>query len=102
MQPEARLVKKIQQFAKSKGARCTKVWGSDESPQEVGIADLLVCYKGLFLAWEVKLPGAEKTLSPRQKYYLDSIRAAGGIAEVITSVAEARRSLAKASRIGGK
>src|SRR3954465_1350857 len=44
----------------------------------VGVADLLVCYRGLFIALEAKQPG--KRADNRQEFELESVRLAGGIA----------------------
>lgn len=49
-----------------------------------GKADILGCYKGLFLAIEVKRPSGK--LSVDQAYFLEAIRNAGGIAFVATSI----------------
>src|SRR4249920_135428 len=86
MQPEGRIVKKIQARIAERGGRCFKIWGSDGSRQEVGIPDLLVCFYGVFLGLEVKQPG-EKA-SPIQRQVLKTIEAAGGVARVVCSVEE--------------
>ena len=52
--------------------------------QKPGIADLLVCGEGKFIAIEVKKPGGK--LSPLQEAFLHDIRAAGGVAFVAYSV----------------
>jgi len=51
-----------------------------------GLADLLCVVEGHFLALEVKRPGGK--LSEAQKGFLASVKAAGGTAEVVTSVEE--------------
>lgn len=43
--------------------------------------DCILCVNGLFCAIEVKAPGAKP--SPRQKYRIDMVERAGGIALVI-------------------
>jgi len=96
MQPEARLVKKIRTHLTKKGAWHCKIHGSDEGLQEIGLPDLFVCYKGQFIGLEVKLPGGKP--SPRQKVVLQRIRTAGGIGEVVTSVAEVERILKRSTR----
>ena len=98
MPPEARLVAKIQKLLEEKGARPFKIVGSEEGFQEAGIPDLLVCYRGAFIGLEVKQPGAENNLRPRQKHVLRQIEDAGGIAEVVSSVEQVRRLLAKVDR----
>lgn len=49
-----------------------------------GIADILGCYKGRFLAIEVKRNGKEPT--ELQQAFLDAVKEAGGIAFVARSV----------------
>lgn len=82
----------------SKGGRPFKIVGDEEGFQEAGIPDLLVCYRGRFIGLEVKQPGAESNVSPRQAHVLSQIEAAGGIIAVVSSVEEAARTLAKAER----
>ena len=55
----------------------------------VGIADITGCYRGNFYALEVKLPGKEHELTPRQSLFLQKIRKAGGKAAMVTSVDQA-------------
>lgn len=50
-----------------------------------GIPDRLVCYRGRFIAIEVKAPGA--TASKWQEREILAIRKAGGLAFTLTSVA---------------
>lgn len=97
MQPEARLVKRIQTYLAEQGARPFKIHG-DDSYQEAGIPDLLVCLRGRFVGLEVKLPGKENTVSPLQEKVLREIKAAGGVAEIVTSVEQVRTILAKLER----
>lgn len=92
-QPEGKLVAQIKRYLISKGARAFKIQGGDESFQEVGIPDLLVCYKGRFVGLEVKMPGGK--LSAKQKAVLDEIANAGGIAAVVTTVGQVSHLLGK-------
>jgi hypothetical protein len=98
MPPEARLVKRIQHHLEQKGARPFKIMGQDEGYQEIGIPDLLVCFRGYFVGLEVKQPGEAKDVSPRQEYVLQSIKKAGGVAGVVTSIGDVDRLLAKIER----
>ena len=90
MQPEARIVKRIQQTIAEKGGRAFKIHGSTKGEeavfQEAGLPDLLVCYKGRFVGLEVKVPGGKP--SRLQLHVLDEIRNAGGIAAVVETVEE--------------
>ena len=53
-----------------------------------GIPDLIVCYKGRFIALEVKRPGGKPTLL--QKITLNKIEKAKGIAKIVTSVEQVK------------
>ena len=83
---EALIVNKIKAALKSRGAYVIKTHGS---PASAGVADLLVCYEGKFIALEVKRPETRGTVTPRQQAHLDAVAAAGGISAVVTSVEEA-------------
>lgn len=64
-----------------------------------GIPDIVACVDGRFVGLEVKQPGGK--LSRLQEITLGRIRAAGGVAAMVTSVEEARRVLpAEASTAG--
>ena len=49
-----------------------------------GVSDILGCYKGRFLAIEVKTPGGRT--SPEQERFLANVNDAGGIAFVAHSI----------------
>lgn len=85
-QPEGKLVRDIQAYLRSRGARPFKIQGGDESFQETGIPDLIVVFQGHFLGLEVKMPGNKP--SAKQLHVLKSIEAAGGTAAVVESVAQ--------------
>lgn len=86
MQPEAKLVKKIQRRIRDEGGWCVKIHGGNNPFQRVGIPDLLCCVRGRFIALELKLPGEQA--SPVQRKVLREIEAAGGITAVVTTVGE--------------
>jgi len=48
----------------------------------VGIPDMIICYKGKFVAWELKKSMRDKP-ALIQEYTLNQIRKSGGIAEVV-------------------
>jgi len=96
VQPERRIVKRIQERITKRGGRCFKIHGGDNPFQEVGIPDILACYRGWFLGLEVKQPGEEPSL--KQRKILNEIEAAGGIARVVSTVAEVDRLLDKLDR----
>lgn len=86
---ETQITKAIRQVLAHAGARTIKIHGGNY--QEDGIADLLVCYEGRFVAIEVKRPGCKPT--PLQSAFLESIRRTGGIAFVAFSVDDVVREL---------
>jgi len=49
-----------------------------------GIPDIIVCYKGKFIAFECKKPGGKPTIL--QKITLVKIERAGGIARIVTDL----------------
>lgn len=86
-QPEARLSRKIVVRLRALGAFVTKVHGGPM--QTGGLPDIAGCYKKRFFGIEVKMPGREGTLTPRQAAKLQAIQDAGGRVGVATSVFEA-------------
>lgn len=58
-----------------------------------GIPDVIACVEGRFCAFEVKRPGGK--LSRLQEAALGKIKAAGGVAGMVTSVEEVRQVLEK-------
>jgi hypothetical protein len=57
--------------------------------QEAGIPDLLICYKGLFIALELKTDiGA---VSQIQQYQLSRLSGAGATAKVVRTVEEVKK-----------
>jgi hypothetical protein len=58
-----------------------------------GTPDLIVCYKGRFIALEVKTETGKATVL--QEAALRKIRAAGGVAEVVRGVEDAKAAIAK-------
>lgn len=84
-QPESRLQRQIHKAVSSRGAFAFKVHGSEY--MMAGLPDLIVCYRGLFVGLEVKMPGGR--LSARQGYVHARLRTAGAEIAVVQSVAEA-------------
>lgn len=85
-QPEGKLVAKARALIHSGGGRCFNIQGDGENFQEVGIPDLLCCYRGVFLGLEAKMPNG--TVSAKQKAVLREIANAGGVAAVFTTVGQ--------------
>lgn len=82
---ESNIQRKIIAALRERGAYVFKAVGSPL--QQRGTPDLLVCYQGAFIALEIKVPGQQAT--PLQEYEMKKIRAAGAVAETVTSVEEA-------------
>ena len=73
-----------------------KVQGSGS--QMRGVPDIVGCYCGLFVAFEVKRPVVGK-LSELQKHRIDQIVAAGGRAFVVYGVEDVKRALERLSSV---
>jgi Holliday junction resolvase len=82
---EKHIQKKIVDWLRIRGAYVVKVSIASRS----GVPDLLVCYKGLFIAIEVKDEAGRTT--PLQDYNIESIIVSGGMAFVAKSVEEVER-----------
>lgn len=87
MPREANTVAAIRRALLDRGAFVVKLHGGPH--QRAGLPDLVVIYRGRTYWFEVKQPGGRPT--PLQAATIDAIRAAGGAAYVVTSVAEALR-----------
>lgn len=87
MPREANTVAAIRRALLDRGAFVVKLHGG--AMQRAGLPDLVVIYRGRTYWFEVKQPGGRPT--PLQAATIDAIRAAGGAAYVVTSVAEALR-----------
>lgn len=58
--------------------------------QQRGLPDILGCYNGRYVGFEVKVPGEETSgLATAQRHTLEAITRAGGVAGVIASPEEA-------------
>lgn len=55
---------------------------------QVGIPDIICCYKGLFVAIETKAPGKRANLTDNQKRIMENIRDADGFAFVVDDPSE--------------
>lgn len=88
---EKNIENKIKKYLRDKGAYCVKYHGNKFS--QVGVADLLVCYKGRFLAIEIKNE-VGKT-SPLQDVNIEQVKQAGGISFIARSVDDVREVIDK-------
>ncbi len=74
MAQEKNFENKVKEILKSKGAYLVKQFGCGFT--KTGIPDLLVCYKGRFIAVELKADNGKA--SPLQLYNLEEVKKAGG------------------------
>lgn len=77
-------------------ARLPDWWGfkvQGGGSQMRGVPDIVGCYRGLFVAFEVKRPVVGK-VSELQKHRIDQIKAANGYAFVVYGVEDVKRELA--------
>lgn len=81
---ETQLTSQIKNYLTSIGAYNEKIFGGGY--QASGVPDLIVCYKGLFVAIEVKSPTGKGRASDIQKLKIRKIRESGGIAFVTDNI----------------
>lgn len=77
---------KIKDYLFKQGIYHFKVHGSKFMPS--GIADIICCFNGSFLAIEVKRPGAKNEQSEQQKVHERNIIKSGGTYLLVDSVEE--------------
>jgi len=88
MTPEGKVKKKCKEYLKSIGA-----WyymPVSNGMGRVGCPDILVCYKGRFLAFETKAPGKIKNVTPNQQRELDDLRRVNALAYVVDDVEQVK------------
>lgn len=83
MQPEYRIAQKMKKLIRSRGGWCVKIHGSPY--QDRGTPDILACYKGRFIAIEVKT--SRGVPEPEQLEARKQILKAGG-KSIITHMVE--------------
>jgi hypothetical protein len=86
MKSEAQIQAKILKFLRTSGPACWVI--KVEVCNERGVPDILCCYRGYFVGFEVKT--AKGRLSGPQRVQNNRIRQAGGRAVVVRSVADVR------------
>lgn len=79
---EATIQKKLQEYILARGAYVIKTIATSRA----GVPDLICCYKGQFIAIEVKTKSG--TVSKLQEYNLEKIRKAGGKALIARDIAD--------------
>ena len=85
-QPESGFQRSIQREIAKRGGYCVKQHGSMITA--VGIPDLLVCYKGMFIALEAKVDNNKP--SKAQGVNLRNILKAGGFTAVVWNIKEVK------------
>jgi hypothetical protein len=86
---EKSIVNKVLALIKSRGGYAVKIHGSQF--MLLGLPDIIACYRGRFLAFEVKRDG--RPAKPIQLFQLGRIRRAGGVALRIHTVESAAAEL---------
>lgn len=79
--PEGKVKDAIKKFLKERGA-----WyfmPVSNGMGQVGIPDIIICYKGVFVAIEAKAPGKKKNITANQERVIEAIRSADGFAWVV-------------------
>lgn len=88
MTPEGKVKKKVKEYLQSIGA-----WyymPVSNGMGRVGCPDILVCYKGMFVAFETKAPGKIKNVTANQQREIDGIQRANGLAHVVDDVEQVK------------
>ncbi len=82
--PEAKVKDACKKYLKSIGA-----WffmPVSNGMGQVGIPDIICCYRGLFIAIETKAPGKKANTTPNQDRVIEAIKGADGWAIVVDNV----------------
>lgn len=85
--PETALRTRIVKALRQEGGFWEVIHGS--AYQRAGLPDIIGCLDGRYYGLEVKVPGREAAVTPRQARTLEEITRAGGVAGVISSVDQA-------------
>lgn len=81
--PEGKVKDAVKKFLKERGA-----WffmPVSNGMGQVGIPDIIICYKGVFVAIETKAPGKVTNVTPNQERVMQDIRLNEGFAFVVDS-----------------
>jgi len=91
---ERELQRQIANWLRLHGIWFTQSRMDRRTSNTVGTPDFIFCYRGRFVAWEVKCPWAP-ALRPEQRKAADAIVAAGGEWRLVTSLAQGKEHLEK-------
>jgi hypothetical protein len=86
MTPEGKVKKKVKEYLQSIGA-----WyymPVSNGMGRVGCPDILVCFEGIFMAFETKAPGKIKNVTANQEREINDIQRANGLAHVVDDVTQ--------------
>lgn len=86
-QRESKLSRRIMDHLRTKGAFCFKVHGSEH--MMAGLPDVICCYRGYFIGFEVKNPESRANVSKIQEHVHERIREAEGRCYVVCGPEEA-------------
>jgi len=86
--PEAKIVAKIKAYLKTLGPSCFAYKTTGGRFATSGVPDLCICYKGLYIALEVKTEVGRPTVLQEQT--IKDIVIAGGVSTIVRSVDEAK------------
>ena len=84
MTPEGKVKKQVKEYLQGIGA-----WyymPVSNGMGRVGCPDILVCFRGFFMAFETKAPGKIKNVTANQQREIDEIKRAYGLAHVVDNV----------------
>lgn len=95
MASEKAIDQRIQKVVARRGGWSVKFHGSVKT--RAGVPDRLVCYRGRFIAFEVKKLGGKPTRI--QQHEIDRIGEAGGVAVVVTDTDAVEAVLDRIDRI---
>ena len=86
MTPEGKVKAECKKFLKERGIFFFMPVSNGMG--QVGIPDIIICYRGLFIAIETKAPGKRANVTENQKRVMGAIRTAEGFAWVVDDPAD--------------
>lgn len=94
MNPETKIQREIMNYLRDNKIL---VWRISDTINMAGFPDLLVCYRGRFVALEVKVPSEYSKPTLQQEKIINDINTIGqGVARVVRSVSDVERVLNEA------
>lgn|SRR5574343_808509 len=90
---ESSLQSKIIKYLKENGCYVVKV----VTATRAGVPDILACYNGMFIGIEAKLN--PKDITELQKYNIDKIKEAGGVALCISNMEQVYRLMLELNKV---